>query len=125
MSTTWAAVLYVEAMRFWFCSLILSILVGMVELWSLHGQDVVFGKGGELKGEKSEESATNRKDSLTRERDLKRKKIMKKLVIDGCDLLIPGSTTGWIVASSATVGMLSVVSTVLAGVDIWSRIRDS
>lgn len=123
--TTWAGSLFVEAMKFWFYSLALGILGGLVELWSLREQDVVVGKGGRGKGEKSEESPAKRRESVIREMALERRKIMKKLVIDGCDLFIPGSTTGWMATSSANVGMLSVVSTVLAGSDIWNRVQDT
>ncbi|PBP26178.1 PEX11 domain protein [Diplocarpon rosae] len=120
---TWAAGLFIEAMKFWFYSLALGIVSGILELCGLLGQDAVPGKRLEGKSRKSrggEAKVTQRRQTGA---DANRKKIMERLVIDGCDLFVPGSATGWIPASSANVGMMSVVSTVLAGLNIWKRVN--
>lgn len=121
--TTWAAGLFVEAMKFWFYSLILGILQAVIEVWNLSWKDLVVSSVREGKDEKVAEKVARGQESRTRERTLKRRKAAKKMVIDGCDLFIPGSITGWMVVSSSNVGVLCVVSTVLAGSDIWDSIQ--
>ena len=124
-TTTWAAGLFVEAMKFWFYSLSLGIIVGVVQLYQLYMEPVVVS---EKQTEVREKTAQNGKViqmmEIT-EREEKRSKIIKKIVVDGCDLFIPGSTTGWMAVSTANVGMLSVVSTVLAATDIWTRVQNA
>lgn len=46
---------------------------------------------------------------------------MKRVIVDACDLLIPGSFLGWIGVGNAMVGMAMVLSTVLSGGDVWAR----
>ena len=121
-STSWAPGVFNEAMKFWFYSISCSIALGVVQLVHhlspVESEEEEGGKKKEGKGDDMAES--------------KRKKdkhggimvILKKLVIDGCDLFIPGSVTGWLALSSANVGMLSVVSSILAGTDIWVRVQN-
>ena len=117
--STWAADLFIEAMRLWFYSLVLSILCGLMELWALHWTDIATEKKVAEETEKPVEIAVMEGKSRNR----KKRKITKKLVIDGCDLFIPGSATGWMATSQSNVGMLSVASTLLAGSDIWARVN--
>jgi hypothetical protein len=123
-TTTWAAGLFVEAMKFWFYSLSLGIIVGVVQLYQLYMEPVVVSEEKTEVGEKSKENEKVIQIEIT-ERKEKRSKIIKKIMIDGCDLFIPGSTTGWMVVSTANVGMLSVVSTVLAATDIWTKVQNT
>ena len=44
---------------------------------------------------------------------------VKRIIISGCDLLIPGSFLGWIPASSLQVGLATTVSTLVPLGDIW------
>ncbi|KAG4420222.1 hypothetical protein IFR04_006600 [Cadophora malorum] len=81
-NTTWAAGLFVEAMKFWFYSLNLGILLALIELWGLRGQGPVVLKEDKGEDEKAGEKA----------------------------------------AQDHNVGMLCIVSTVLAGYGIWDRI---
>ncbi|TVY89144.1 hypothetical protein LAWI1_G004421 [Lachnellula willkommii] len=109
----WAAPLFVEANKFWFYGICLSLLLGVVQLWKLGASPAMQG------GEKEDAEKVKRE---MKEWGASRETFVKKLVIDGCDLLIPGVTTGWMVVSSANVGMAMVVSTVLASRDIWERV---
>ena len=113
--SSWAEGLFVEANKFWFYSICLSLMLGIVQLWQL--SDVLAAAVGVGKDD-AEKAKRERK-----EWEAKRGMFRKKLVIDGCDLLIPGAATGWIAVHSANVGMASVVSTVLASVDIWDRVQ--
>ena len=124
--TSWATWLFVEAMKFWFYSLTLGILLALMELWALSGDIPLYpvtSTGAEEDDEKVLEKATQDRISRMRERTVKKRNAAKQMVIDGCDLFIPGSITGWLVISSSNVGMLCVLSTVLAMSDIWDKIQ--
>lgn len=50
-------------------------------------------------------------------------KIYRQLVIDCCDVFIPGSSIGWIPVGPTVVGTAQFISTVLAGQVIWNRVQ--
>jgi hypothetical protein len=52
-----------------------------------------------------------------------KKQLYTSLIIDSCDILIPGSAVGWIPVSSVTVGIASSISSVIVGQQIWSRVQ--
>ncbi|KAG9944959.1 hypothetical protein KCU85_g7605, partial [Aureobasidium melanogenum] len=45
------------------------------------------------------------------------------LIIDCCDILIPGSAVNWIPVSSVTVGVASSISSLIVGKQIWERVQ--
>ncbi|KAG9823101.1 hypothetical protein KCU98_g16768, partial [Aureobasidium melanogenum] len=45
------------------------------------------------------------------------------LVIDCCDILIPGSAVNWIPVSSVAVGVASSISSLIVGKQIWERVQ--
>ncbi|KAJ9269135.1 hypothetical protein DTO212C5_4818 [Paecilomyces variotii] len=92
-STSWSDWVLLEAHKFWFCALSLSLLGS---LWMLLVAD---------------KKASASKSSPW----------LKRIIIDGCDLLIPGSMVGWIAVSPLVVAMSMVASTVLAAQDIWTQ----
>jgi len=49
--------------------------------------------------------------------------LVKNLIIQGCDILIPGSLVGWIDASPLVVSTATVASTILVGIDRWTTVR--
>jgi hypothetical protein len=49
------------------------------------------------------------------------RRLIRRLVTDCFDLLIPGSVTGWLVASPVIVGTATVISTTLSAKDIWDK----
>ncbi|KAK0128998.1 hypothetical protein ONS95_000939 [Cadophora gregata] len=120
--TYWAAGLFVEAMKFWFFSLTLGIFLALMELWDMSGQGPVVREGDDGENRKDGTIVAQDQDSRARERSLKRWNVVKKIVIDVCDLSIPGSITGWLTVSPGNAGMLCIVSTALTGLEIWDRI---
>jgi hypothetical protein len=52
-----------------------------------------------------------------------KKTLYTSLVIDCCDILIPGSAVGWIPVSSVTVGIASSISSIIVGQQIWQRVQ--
>lgn len=101
-----------EANRFWFYSLICSIVWGLVQLFARQEAYVEPGKSGE------------KRDGRTAGKASKPQGVKRRLVSDCFDLLIPGHVTGWISTSIVTVGFAGVVSTVLSSKDIWDRLKD-
>lgn len=49
--------------------------------------------------------------------------LASSLVLDCCDILIPGSAVGWIAVDSVTVGIASCISSIIAGQQIWVRVQ--
>lgn len=124
--TSWASWVFVEAMKFWFYSLILGILLAFIELGqSSYTDKSVVRPGGNGVDEKVAEEAALKEQLRAREQALRRTSAVKKIVIDGCDLFTPGAVTGWLVVSSSNVGILCAVSTVLAGTDVWHRVQNT
>jgi hypothetical protein len=118
-STEWAGMLFVEAMKFWFYSLTFSILLTLVLLYSTMSKSAGAVDDTGTSSEKSlkEVDAAAERDSALRWN------LLKKLMIDCCDIYIPGGITGWLMASSGTVGVLGMLSTLLASKDIWKRVQ--
>jgi len=121
-STEWAPKLFVEAMKFWFYSISFSIILSFVLLYFELSKSTMPPKREQGKSEKID-AQVDRGATETKQRSSLRKGLMKKLVIDCCDIFIPGFTTGWLIVSSGTVGILGIISTVLGSLDIWDRLQ--
>lgn len=131
--TPWAAWLLLEANRFWFYSLSFSLVLSGLQLWQLlattSASETAMASEPEnkvkvLRSGKAVKVATLEEGIKIRgkERMAKRRAIAKKVMMDVCDLLIPGAMVGWIPVGSVTVGLTTVVGTLLASGDIWGRI---
>lgn len=115
-STSWSRDVFFEANRFWFYALSLS-LIGSI--WTL-----CFSATS-----KPPVSVSTSKDSPSEKQEKQEKKqphpdvtpLVKRIIVDGCDLVIPGSLVGWIGASPAQVGVAMAISTVVAVEDIWIK----
>ena len=95
----WADACMLEANKFWFYSLSLSIIWGILE--------IVWPK----KTKTLAEGAQNQRVSK------------RRLLTDFFDLFIPGHVTRWIRTGPVFVGFASVVSTTLSSKDIWDRLQ--
>lgn len=124
-NTAWGPQIQKEALKFWFYGIVASILISIYDLslaqWrsvqtiSTNEEKQAIDKAVASKDEKKSPSSPSSTDHIM--------KIYKQLVIDGCDLLIPGSAVGWIGADTVLVGIASCISTVIAGRDIWTRVQ--
>ncbi|OJJ86238.1 PEX11 domain protein [Aspergillus glaucus CBS 516.65] len=103
--TPWARDIQTQAYKFWFWGLALSVLGG---IWSL-----LFSSGTSAQSRKNEK--------VTPPSTTASKTLMKRVIVDGCDLMIPGSSLGWVSMGSEIVGMLMVLSTVVSMGDVWRR----
>jgi len=140
-TTSWARVVFIESSKFWFYSLVFSLLgTGWQMLW-------ICGRTEEMKpnasaestklGEKepeapspgakrSSQDARDEPESGPEDEALAVERyhtLVKNLIIQGCDILIPGSLVGWIDASPLVVSTATVASTILVGIDRWTTVR--
>ena len=116
--TALAKTCLLEGNKFWFYSLVCSIIWGLLQLIDVSSERYVD----------EDESSSETEVKARHQFELKRKRrmdaIKTRLVIDGFDLLTPGFVTGWIRTSISVVGFSSVVSTVLSLREIWDRLKE-
>ncbi|RFU28854.1 hypothetical protein B7463_g7497, partial [Scytalidium lignicola] len=109
--TTWAAQCLLEANKFWFYSLVFSIIKSVLGLLN-SGSSTKPNGTNEKKGKNSPPVKKTRPNKLVR-----------KLLADGFDLLIPGLVTGWIPTSLLISGYTTVASTILTSMEVWDGLR--
>ncbi|KAJ5604382.1 subunits of heterodimeric actin filament capping protein Capz [Penicillium lagena] len=105
-----------EAFQFWFYALALSVARSS---WCL-----LFTSS---KPAETTRPAKDQKQQKDEDEKKKKKKpcasaaapLMKQLVADSCDLLLPGSLLGWIPVGDLAVGVSTVVSTLITGQQVW------
>ncbi|KAJ5112784.1 hypothetical protein N7532_000829 [Penicillium argentinense] len=102
-----------EANTFWFYALSFS-LAGTVYalLFSNSTAPASKGKNGKKKNGRKNEKAVSRVDSSA---------LMKQIVVDGCDLLIPAELLDWMPTGDLVIGSTMILSTLLTGQDIWAK----
>ncbi len=108
----WAETCLVEANKFWFYSLVCSIVLGVLQLNSASGEVEV----------QISEKAKGKKNGVQVQ-----KKVMngvgRRMVADCFDLFLPGFVTGWLMTTHAFVGFAGAVSTILTSKDIWDSLQ--
>ncbi|RAK96087.1 PEX11 domain protein [Aspergillus ibericus CBS 121593] len=111
---TWNQTLLTEANKFWFYALGVSMLESGWAFISL-----VFSA---QKNDPEKEGKTH-ETKMTRGR-VSSSSLFKKVLVDACDLLIPGTFLGWIAMEQGGVGVGvgMVVSTLLSGWEIWKAV---
>ncbi|KAL4757552.1 PEX11 domain protein [Aspergillus foveolatus] len=108
----WYHPLMTEANKFWFYALMLSVIRCTWELFfpsALATPSKTSSSGSEkskAKGQQPQPSPP-------------KWPLVKRILIDGCDLTLPGSFLGWTPVTSLQIGFGMVLSTVLAGHDVW------
>ncbi|GMG34372.1 unnamed protein product [Aspergillus oryzae] len=107
--------------KFWFYSLALSVIGAVWGLLSTSSSSASSKTGSDEKKNKkknAEKTVSNTDDSQTK---AQRTALMKRIVVDGCDLLIPGVFVGWMHVSDLMIGVTMVISTVVSGGDAWVK----
>lgn len=143
---SWGPRMQLEANKCWFYALTTSIafsLYDILALWlarfvgqSATPRSVESKREKEKDGLNANGSASSvEKDSVQHKRESEESagitekpqaqasRLYTQLVIDGCDLFIPGSAIGWLPVGALVVGTCSTVSTLLAGQQIWARVH--
>ncbi|OGM51115.1 peroxin PEX11-1 [Aspergillus bombycis] len=117
----WNTPVLVEAFKFWFYSLALSVL-GAV--WGLLFTSSSSASSKTTSNEKKKEDKNAEKTTPNTDNSqskAQRAALMKRIVVDGCDLLIPGVFVGWMQISDLVIGVTMVISTVVSGGDAWVK----
>lgn len=133
--TTWGPGVLRESLKFWFHATAASILLNLYDLatiWmaanfvstSIEPKEVanVDEKNGtrEVVDAPVESRSTS---ANTASVDVAM--LYRKLLIDCCDLLLPGSTLNWIPLDPVVVGATGCISSLTSMGDIWIRVQRS
>lgn len=103
-----------EANQFWFYALSFSLLGALYALLSPATGRTSQTRGGKRKSSKKSEKAVFASvDSSA---------LVKQIIVDGCDLLLPAELLNWMPTGDLVLGVTMVISTVLTGSQIWARV---
>lgn len=122
----WGPRVQLEANKCWFYSLTASILLSIVQLLWYNLQTI--GSVRHEREKKGQGKGKFKADSAEKHRAIDQSRIYQQLVIDCCDLTLPGSAIGWspsALASPLVVGIASTISTTVSGRQIWRRVQQS
>jgi hypothetical protein len=108
----WYHPLMTEANKFWLYALMLSVIRCTWELFFPSAPATPY-KTSSSESEKSRAKGQQPRPSP------RKWPLVKRIIIDGCDLTLPGSFLGWTPVTPLQIGLGMVLSTVLAGHDVW------
>jgi len=111
----WSGPLQVEALKVWFYSLAVSILLGLYQLSSLPSP----GASETKDAPGSAPPASPSQDEL----QSKRRAIYKQMVVDMSDIIVPGHVAGWFPVDAITVGVAGSISGFLGAHSAWERVN--
>ncbi|OQU97435.1 hypothetical protein CLAIMM_03365 isoform 2 [Cladophialophora immunda] len=114
----WARSLQLEAWKLWFYSLIVSVSLGLYELFRLSSKPPQALKSGSSKDEKSQGIPTTTA-SVTRQRQT----LHNALVADISDLIIGACVTGYFLLDPVTAGIAGTISAAIAMREAWKRVN--
>ncbi|KAF2426164.1 hypothetical protein EJ08DRAFT_736495 [Tothia fuscella] len=134
-ATSWGPKVTIESNKFWFYGLVTSIILSLYHLWLSSSLFDIPEKSSTTEEVEIKTGVKKSKMDIVDEKSAARpvarrpptntSQIWKQLIIDGCDLFIPGSVVGWIPADAVTVGVAMAVSSFLAGRDIWIKVNST
>jgi hypothetical protein len=119
----WGPRLELEANKFWFYSIAFSILVSLYTLIQAFFVPKSTSAATEKTSPEINKEASSSEANPTVQKEVSYVALSKQLVVDSCDLLIAGSSIDWILANDVTVGTAYIISSTLAGRDIWNRVQ--
>lgn len=127
----WAPQLLIEANKFWLYSIVCSLSLSLLTLITLSStiperSEPVSGIQQERHDEKSDKKKSTTDRDMAEEANFQRaarQKVISRIAADACDVLIPGAMVGWIPVSASTVGVAGSVSSLLAMMEIWERVK--
>lgn len=144
-TTPWGPYLQREALKFWFYSISVSILLSLYRLATLEANDqrTEQSKSSQISEKPSPTVQTRSKKSKTHQADSnnndpvvsekasstiasqksQRRKIYKQLLTDCCDFVIPISAVNWVQSDPIVVGLAGAASSILVGWDVWTSVN--
>lgn len=129
--TSWGPGVLQESLKFWFYALSASILLSIYDLcmiWTANEPVPEIKQNGQAVGKKDSNGShktTPVSSKPSSAASVGTASIYKKLLIDCCDLLIPGAATGWIITGPVTIGVTGCISSLVSMEDIWKRVQMS
>lgn len=114
---SWYMPILLEANKFWFCAICISIAKTSKELMlGSAGPSTPNGSSGtdEKKKKNTKEIAPSKPAPSTLS-------LLNRIVIDILDLTLPGSFLGWVPLETLGIGMAMLVSTVLVWPTAWTK----
>lgn len=120
----WSDKLQIEALKFWFYGISVSLLLGYYQLFVSYFFSNTPQPTPTLNEKSTEEELAKVKEETARTAAVQatRSKILTQLAIDHCDIFLPGSAVGWIPADQAMVGLCQSISSVLAMGSVWEKV---
>jgi hypothetical protein len=118
-STTWGPQLTQESNKFWFYGIVMSILLGLYQIFFA---PPVTPTGEKATSSSKEKTPGDINPTLAKPNS-KNTQLYRQLLIDSCDLFIPGAAVGWIPSEPLTVGVFMSISSILAMGSMWSKIQ--
>lgn len=116
-SFSWTGPLQLEALKVWFYSLAVSILLGLYELSTL--PDTVASEAKKTPTSASSPTPPGKDDAV----HSRRRAIYKQLVVDLSDIIVPGHVAGWFPVDAVTVGVAGSISGLLGAHSAWERVN--
>lgn len=108
----WYQPLLVEANKLWFYAICISLARSLIYL-STRSDKETKDKSSGAKGEKKVKESPS--PSIP-----SRSSLVKRLLVDSCDLTLPGSCVGWLEIGDIGIGLAMVVSTLLPLAEMWA-----
>ena len=104
-----------EANTFWFSALSFSLAGAVYGVFFQPAAQASKPKGNK----KGKAEQNNEKAAIPTAHS---SALVKQIVVDCCDLLIPVELLNWMPTGDLVLGLTMVVSTLLTGSDIWARL---
>lgn len=113
-----------EANTFWFYALSFSI-AGAIYGLIFSGSGETASKAKDEKNVKKSAKVEKEGTKVTADSKVgatKSSALMRQIVVESCDLVLPVTLLGWVHLGDLVVGGTMVVSTLLTGQEIWKRV---
>ncbi|KAJ9609748.1 hypothetical protein H2200_006076 [Cladophialophora chaetospira] len=130
----WAVSTQIESLKLWFYALSVSVFLDLYEIFFVYseqpGSTTSLFKhltdekksASKSNGEKTSEEVASKPDSTSLQA-AKLRSLYRQLVIDSCDVIIPGAAVGWLSLDPVTVGIAGTISALVGGSDAWARVN--
>ena len=112
-----------EANKCWFYAISFSILLSLYQWFGLAFITPTTKDTQKSESSKDEDETKAEAAKFQVDKDAAYAQIHVQLAIDGCDLLIPGYSVGWIPVDQTAVGVAQFISSALAARQIWRRVQ--
>ena len=148
-TTPWGPICQHEANKLWFYAIFVSILLDLYEIWTALSRRGPLRISPVRQVSVSEKSPSNEVDPTRdlavsgstpnlqqadtklkipmlscKQRDsVSHRRFYKQFTVDCCNLVIPGAAVGWINADPVTVGVATIITSVIPGIDIWNKVN--